>query len=118
MDVRDAVISFQYAERIKSGLIIASKLVDEVAVMDDEERRGARKLLIHFLNALLGEIRIAYNASQLNFFKEAGLILEEGIESVRSEKYEEALRSISHAISSATTGGEIAANILRKNEML
>jgi len=118
LDVRDAVISFQYAERIKSGLIIASKLVDEVAAMDDEERKGARKLLIHFMNALLGEIRIAYNASQLNFFKEAGLILEEGIENIRSEKYEEALRSISYAISSATTGGEIAANILRKNEIL
>jgi len=118
LDVRDAVISFQYAERIKSGLIIASKLVDEVAVMDEEERKGARKLLIHFMNALLGEIRIAYNASQLNFFKEAGLGLEEGIKNIRSEKYEEALRSISHAVSSATTGGEIAANILKENEML
>ena len=118
MDVRDAVISFQYAERIKSGLIIASKLVDAVAAMDKEERKGARKLLIHFMNALLGEIRIAYNASQLNFFKEAGLDLERSIENIRSEKYEEALRSISHAISSATTGGEIAANILKENEML
>jgi len=118
LDVRDAIISFQYAERIKSGLIIASKLVGEVAVMDDEERKGARKLLIHFMNALLGEIRIAYNASQLRFFKEAGLSLEESIENIRSEKYEEALRNISHAISSATTGGEIAANILKENEML
>jgi len=52
------------------------------------------------MNALLGEIRIAYNASKLNFFKEAGLDLERSIESVRSEKYEEALRSISHAVSS------------------
>ena len=84
MDIRDAVISFQYAERIKSGLIIASKLVDEVAAMDKEERKGAIKLLIHFMNALLGEIRIAYNASQLNFFKEAGLNLEEGIENILS----------------------------------
>ena len=118
MDVKDAVISFQYAERIKSGLIIASELVDEVAAMDYEERKGARKLLIHFMNALLGEIRIAYNASKLNFFKEAGLIFEEVIENIRSEKYEEALRSISYAVSSATTGGEIAANILKENEML
>jgi len=90
LDIRDAITSFQYAERIKSGLIIASKLVDEVAAMDKEERKGARKLLIHFMNALLGEIRIAYNAAQLNFFKEAGLGLERSIENIRSEKYEEA----------------------------
>ena len=80
MNIRDAVVFFQYAERIKSGLIIASKLVDKVAVMGEEERKGARKLLIHFMNALLGEIRIAYNAAQLNFFKEAGLGLERSIE--------------------------------------
>ena len=106
MNVRNAVISFQCAERIKSGSIIASKLVDGVVAMDDEERKETRKLQIRFMDALLGEIRIAYNASQLNFFKEAGLDLEE------------ALRSISHAVSSATTGGEIAANILKENEML
>jgi len=118
LNVRNAVVFFQYAERIKSGLIIASKLVDEVAVMGEEERKGARKLLIHFMNALLGEIRIAYNASQLKFFKEAELSLKESVESIRSEKYEEALRSISYAISSATTGGSIAAKVLRENGIL
>ena len=53
MNVKDAVIFFQYAERIKSDLIIASKLYDEIAFMDEGECEGAKKLLVCFINAEL-----------------------------------------------------------------
>lgn len=118
MNVREAVISFQYAERIKSGLIIASKLIDEAHKMHEDERLGAEKLLVSFMNALNGEIKIAYNASRLQSFKDASLSIEKSIENIRSRKFDEAIRNVSHAISLATTEGQRAVETLEAERII
>lgn len=118
LENRKAIISFQYAERIKSGLIIASKLIYQIDGMSEEERLGAEKMLISYLDALLGEIRIAYNASGIRSFKEAGATLEETIGNIRLKRYSEAIRQVSRAISSATTGGQEAAEALAERGLL
>jgi len=111
-ETKKAIVTFQYAERIKSGLIIASKLVGQIEEMSDDERLGAEKMLIFFLNALSNEIGIAYNVSGMESFKEANINLEETIGNVRLRKYSEAMRQISKAISSTTTAGQEAAKAL------
>jgi len=118
LDVREAVICFQYAERVKSGLIIASRLIGEVDGMREDERLGAERLLISFLNALMGEIRIARNVLRLQSFEDASLSLERSIENVRLGNYDEAIRNVSHAISSTTTGGQKAAEALKARGIL
>ena len=50
-----------FSERIKSELIIASQVLDQTYLLEGEQRAGAEKLLITYLRALLGEIRIAKN---------------------------------------------------------
>jgi len=118
LEDKKAIITFQYAERIKSGLIIASKLVGQIEKMSDEERLGAERMLIFFLNALAGEIRIAYNASGMEPFKEADAKLEETVGNVRLKRYSEAIRQISRAISSTTTAGQEAAKTLVEKGLL
>lgn len=117
-DIKEAIISFHYAERIKSELIIAAKLIDHVGFMSDEERSGAEKLLLFFLQVLLGEILIARNASGMNAMEEARLNLEESIRRVRLKDYDKAVRMISSAITSATTGGEKAAVMLKERGLI
>ena len=118
MNVKEAIISFQYAERIKSGLIIASKLVDQIDRMTEKEQIGAEKLLIHFINALMNEIRIAYNASNIQAFQRTSQNLEKSIPNIQEGNYDEALKNISQAISSATTGGQEAAETLKRKGYL
>jgi len=117
LNVKEAIVSFQYAERIKSGLIVASKLIDEVYRMPENERLGAEKLLISFMSALNGEIKIAYNVSHLQSFMDASLRVEKGVENIRSKKFNEAIRNISQAISLTTTEGQRAIKILEAEKI-
>ncbi|RLI44175.1 hypothetical protein DRO69_07970 [Candidatus Bathyarchaeota archaeon] len=48
-DVKKAIICFQYAERIKSELIIATNLLETIDKLKNNELVGAEKLLSSFL---------------------------------------------------------------------
>jgi len=113
-ETRKAMIEFQYSEKIKSELIIASKLFDVAKNLKEEERKGAEKLLISFLNALQGEISIAYNVSRLSGFNAVRLKVQEAALHIKAHEYSEAFRRISEAISLTTTGGQKSAETLKR----
>jgi len=111
-DVRKAIVCFQYVERIKSELIIAARLLGEIEELRGDELAGAEKLISSFLEALLGEIRIAHNVLGLRNFEEAGMQVEEAAGNLRLHEYSEAIKSISRAISFITTSGQHAMQTL------
>jgi hypothetical protein len=75
MEMKKTIIIYQYAERIKSELIIASGLLAKLDTLAWEERKGAEAMMAAYFEALLGEIRIARGG--------------EGKESVQFQKAEE-----------------------------
>jgi len=109
---------FQYAERIKSELILASALIWRVVELGKEQRAEAGKLVECFLLALRGEIRIASNALKIPNFEEAGGRVEEAIQHVRRGEYPLANRLIAEAISRITTSGQRAIETLKMNGLL
>lgn len=112
------MICFQYAERIKSELIIATNLLDAINKLKNNELVGAEKLMSSFLHALQGEIRIAHNVLQIQNFKEASGRVAKAAESVSSHEYLEATKHISEAISRITTGGQQATQLLKEKGLL
>ncbi len=116
-DVKKAIICFQYAERIKSELIIATNLLETIDKFKNNELVGAEKLL-SFLYALQDEIRIAHNLLQMQNFKEAGGKVAKATESMFSHDYSEATKHISEAISRITTGGQQATQLLKERGLL
>jgi len=116
--VKKAIICFQYTERIKSELIIAATLLEEMGELENDELAGAEKLMLSFLRALQGELRIAHSVLQMQNFREAGDKVAEIAESVSSHKYPEATKRISEAISRITTGGQQATQLLKEKGLL
>jgi len=57
--IRKAVICFQYGERIKSELIISTKLLMKISELEGDERAGAEKIVLSFLDSLIGEINLS-----------------------------------------------------------
>ena len=90
-DVKKVIICFQFVEKIKSELIITSRLLGEIKELRGDELAGAEKLMSSFLKALLGEIRIAHNILRLQKFEEASIQVEEAAGNVRLHKYSEAI---------------------------
>jgi len=118
LDVKKAVTTFVYVERIKSELIIAAKLLEEIQNLKGNENEGAQKPILSFLNALQGETQIAYNVSGEKNFEQAAMKVWETTERTRSKEYLEAIRCITEAISLTTTIGQPALQLLKDKGLL
>ena len=118
MDTRKTILIYQYAERIKSELIIASQLLAQMVTLESEERKGAEKLMTSFLEALVGEIRIAKNiAKSINFLKAEGKLIE-AIGRIKLSNPSEVNRCISEALSLITTSCQEAMTLLEGKHLL
>lgn len=107
MASKDVIIGYQQAERIKSGLIIASKLLSTLEGLKGSEKNGAEKLFKAYLASLRNEMRLAFNVTRSDEFLRA----EDKIDDVMTGR--DADTAVSQAISLVTTA---CAN--RMNELI
>lgn len=105
-------------ERIKSELIITTKLFQKLDELKADELAGAEKLMLSFLDALMMEINTAYNVLGLQDFEDARKKILEATERIRSREYLEATNSVSRAISLVTTSGQRAMHVLKERGLL
>ena len=112
LDVKRAITCHQFSEKIKSELIIASRLLWTVEELKGEELEGAKKLFSSFLDALIAEINLAYTVVKMQDFEKANTKVMEIKESISLGQYQEAAKLISQAISFVTTCGHRAAETL------
>ncbi|MGB9854891.1 MAG: hypothetical protein ACPLRY_08855 [Candidatus Bathyarchaeales archaeon] len=112
-EVKKAFLAFHYAEKIKTNLIMTSALLEFLSGLADTEIAGAEKLLITYFNALIAEVNIAANASQIEVFRDITAKLNEAVEQTRQHNYANAERLVSEAISITTTQRSGAAQALK-----
>ncbi|MEM2911402.1 MAG: hypothetical protein QW146_02730 [Candidatus Bathyarchaeia archaeon] len=117
-EVKRAFLAFHYVEKIKTNLIMASTLLEFLGGLADVEIVGAEKLLIAYFNALIVEVNIAANASQIEVFRDIATKLNEAIEQTRQHNYAGAERLVSEALSITTTQGSEAAQILKDKGLI
>ncbi|MEM3873652.1 MAG: hypothetical protein QXU45_00740 [Candidatus Bathyarchaeia archaeon] len=118
-DAKRAITVFNYAEKIKTSLIMASSLLELLSGIEDEaETAGAEKLLVAYFNALIVEVNIAANASQVEGFRDIASKLQKAAEQVRQHNYTIVQRFISEAISMAVTHGNWAAQTLKEKNLI
>jgi hypothetical protein len=119
MEMREAIFDFQYSEKMKSGLIIGTNLLDQLASLKrDEEFSGGKKVLVWYLEGLLREIRIAENVLGSGHYADLERKLMEVIGRIQMSQYQEAQRSFSEAISLATTSCQAAMSFLMEKKLI
>lgn len=118
MNTRKAILTYMYAERIKSELIIASGLLATLDGLEGNVRLGAEKMMASFLEALTGEIRIAQHVERsMNFIGAERKIMEAMGKIKRSERSEINL-CISEALSLVTTCSSGAMKVLMSRQLI
>jgi hypothetical protein len=118
MNTREAILDLQYAEKMKSGLIIGTGLLDQLVSLKGEELAGGKKVLIWYLEGLLREIRIAENVLGRGHYGDLERKVMEVIGRVQMSQPQDALRSFSEAISSATTSCQTSMSFLVENRLI
>ena len=105
-------------ERVKSELIIATKMLDRLNELSGDELEGASKLYSFFLTALEGEINIAFNVLGMKEFEMAATKVREAAEKAHLSQYDEAVRLLSEAISQVASSGQWAMQTLKNHNLL
>jgi len=118
MNTREAILDLQYAEKMKSGLIIGTGLLDQLVSLKGEELSGGKKTLIWYLEGLLREIRIAENVLGKGHYGNLERKMMEVIGRVQMSQFQDALRSFSEAISSATTSCQTSMSFLVEKRLI
>ncbi|RZN38385.1 MAG: hypothetical protein EFT35_04865 [Methanophagales archaeon ANME-1-THS] len=103
---QNEIIGYQFAERLKSALIIGSKLLLITETLKENELEGAKKVIFGFLDALSTEAGFALNATKMKEFD----LVEDKLQQVRKRVeeglFEEAIATLGAAVSHATTACE------------
>ena len=119
METREAILEFQYAEKMKSGLIIGATLLDQLASLKgEEELSGGKIVLVWYLEGLLREIRIAGSVLGTGRLGDLERKVMEVIGRIHMSQFQEAQNSFSEAISLATTTCQEAMNFLLDRKLL
>jgi hypothetical protein len=118
METREAILDFQYSEKMKSGLIIGTGLLERVDSLKDLERSGGMKVLVWYLEGLLREIRIGENVLGLGHYSDLEQKVVEVIGRIEISQFQEARRSFSEAISFATTSCQASMGFLIEKQLI
>ncbi len=114
--IRKEIIDYQFAERIKSALIIGSKMLTVTETLKETELEGAKKAMFAFFDGLSTETGIALNATGMQEF----VLVEEKVTQVKKkieeDDYQAAHASLGRAVSHATTACASAMMALMENE--
>ena len=118
METREAILKLQYSEKMKSGLIIAIGLLDQLTSLKEEELSGGKKMLGWYLEGLLREIRIAENVLGIGIFNDLERKMMELIGRIQMSQFQEAQRSFSESISLATTSCQASMSFLIDKKLI
>ncbi|MGQ9509712.1 MAG: hypothetical protein ACUVTN_09980 [Thermodesulfobacteriota bacterium] len=119
METKKAILEFQYSEKMKSGLIIGTLLLEQViSIKKEEELIGGQRILVGYLQALLRELRIAENVLGLGRYEDLERKLMEVIGRIQLSQFQDAFRSFSEAISLASTSCQSSMNFLSEKGLI
>lgn len=118
MDLKTAVMNYQFAERAKSELIVSSQLCIALTGFPEHERPGGRRMLVMLMESVRSEIQFAFRSTGTADFNKAISSVSEAISLAESNQPEQATQKIAQAISAVTTPAQNAWQVLSEHELL
>lgn len=118
MDLKTAVTSYQYGEKAKSELIMASQFSLALTGFSEQERSGGRRMLLMMMESIRSELQFALKSTGQSEFSKAINALNEAISLTESNQPEQASQRIAAAISASTTPAQEAWQVLSEHGLL
>lgn len=118
MEVKEALLRFQYAEKLKSGLIIGSRLLNHVVTLKGDELSGGKKAMLWYIEGLSGELQIAGHVLGKDEWGSLERKLKELMGRIELLQFAQAQSAFSEAISLATTSCQASINVLMEKHLI
>ena len=118
MQISQAIPAFSQSEKLKSGLIWASHIVEIYASLPETEKQGAEKILKALVSMIGHEINIAKKAAPHNIWLEAEKDVDTALVMLNSGVANESAYHLTQALSKVTTIGQQSMSLLVKEGLL
>ena len=105
---------YQYAERLRSELMIAHKVIEKLRCLKGDELEGGIKIVLSFFDALTVEAQLVQKALRSRGVVYLETKMREGRGSVKIRRFEESIRSVAEATSLVSTISDEVVTFLRE----
>jgi hypothetical protein len=118
MQIRETIITFSQAEKIKAGLIWASQAVEVYKTLPEADKPGAEKIVAAVVHMVGSEILICKKSAPNELWLEVEKSIDTAIVMINSNIAHEAGYHLTQALTQATTIGQRSMLTLRDKGLL
>jgi len=115
---REAILLFHFADRLKSELLIASKLLTSLLQLKGQEQEGGKRLFLDYFRALEGEMGLGIALINDQDMVRVRTVLTGLTGMVDSNMFTEVQEHLTWIISTMTTYAQRAMEFLMKDKLL
>ncbi len=115
---REAILLFHFADRLKSELLIASKLLTTLLQLKGQEQEGGKRLFLDYFRALEGEMGLGIALINDQDMVRVRTVLTGLTGMVDSNMFNEVQEHLTWIISTMTTYAQRAMEFLIKEKLL
>jgi len=115
---REAILLFHFADRLKSELLIASKLLTSLLQLKGQEQEGGKRLFLDYFRALEGEMGLGIALINDQDMVRVRTVLTGLTGMVDSNMFNEVQEHLTWIISTMTTYAQRAMEFLMKDKLL
>jgi hypothetical protein len=115
---REAILLFHFADRLKSELLIASKLLTSLLQLKGQEQEGGKRLFLDYFRALEGEMGLGIALINDQDMVRVRTVLTGLTGMVDSKMFNEVQEHLTWIISTMTTYAQRAMEFLMKDKLL
>jgi hypothetical protein len=115
---REAILLFHFADRLKSELLIASKLLTSLLQLKGQEQEGGKRLFLDYFRALEGEMGLGMALINDQDMVRVRTVLTGLTGMVDSNMFNEVQEHLTWIISTMTTYAQRAMEFLMKEKLL
>jgi hypothetical protein len=115
---REAILLFHFADRLKSELLIASKLLTSLLQLKGQEQEGGKRLFLDYFRALEGEMGLGIALINDQDMVRVRTVLTGLTGMVDSNMFNEVQEHLTWIISTMTTYAQRAMEFLMKGKLL
>jgi hypothetical protein len=115
---REAILLFHFADRLKSELLIASKLLTSLLQLKGQEQEGGKRLFLDYFRALEGEMGLGIALINDQDMIRVRTVLTGLTGMIDSNMFNEVQEHLTWIISTMTTYAQRAMEFLMKDKLL
>jgi hypothetical protein len=115
---REAILLFHFADRLKSELLIASKLLTSLLQLKGQEQEGGKRLFLDYFRALEGEMSLGIALINDQDMIRVRTVLAGLTGMIDSNMFNEVQEHLTWIISTMTTYAQRAMEFLMKGKLL